>query len=116
MARNSNKEKLKLSEFLANKYSIRSTFNGTWLNDTTLAFIDTQGNFVQYDVEQEQTDIIVDATVMVSFYIFFLPSSIRSNLSILFLIIFFKNKKKSCNRNQMMLVEQSFHQIEIMFF
>lgn len=64
LARNLNKDKLKLSELLANKYSPLPTFNGTWITDTSIAFIDVQGNFVRYDVEQNETEIVIDATIM----------------------------------------------------
>lgn len=70
LARNLNKDKLKLSELLANKYSPLPTFNGTWITDTSIAFIDVQGNFVRYDVEQNETEIVIDATIMVCFVFF----------------------------------------------
>ena len=65
LTRNLNKEKLKLSDWLNNKYSPGSTYNGTWISDTELAFINAEGSFVRYDVRQNETRIIVDAGVMV---------------------------------------------------
>lgn len=64
LTRNLNKEKLKLSDWLNNKYSPGSTYNGTWISDTELAFINAEGSFVRYDVRQNETRIIVDAGVM----------------------------------------------------
>ena len=68
LMRNSNKEKLKLSELLGNKYSPKSTYNGTWISDTEIAFMDTEGSFVRYDVVQNITTTIVDASIMVSIH------------------------------------------------
>lgn len=66
LTRGLDKEKLKLSELLHGKFSGSSTFNGTWISDTEIAFIDKERNFVLFDVAANKSHILVYGNVMVS--------------------------------------------------
>ena len=56
------KELLKLNELLDGKYAAKSTWNGTWINNNEFVYIDSEKNFVRFNVMKNETSTIVDAS------------------------------------------------------
>lgn len=59
------KERLKLNEFLDGSYNEEPTFNGTWISDTEISYINSNGDFVKYDINSENITVIIYARIMV---------------------------------------------------
>lgn len=77
--RNSNKEKLKLTDYLNGKYSSRSVLNSTWISDTEITFIDVNGNFVLYNVDNQTSQTVVTGALMVRAHSAILIDSLHTN-------------------------------------
>ena len=58
------KELLKLNELLDGKYLAKSTWNGTWISDNEMVFINDNKEFTLYNAETDTTKVLVHATHM----------------------------------------------------